>query len=162
MMIDFDQLYRERYLIQVKVICRWVRGDVELAEDIVQEAYSRAIMYEKSYKPTLSSVNVWFNFIMFNVLREFKNKDKPSISYEEEKHMSIEKITEYADIFNKECSKLQNDKHVHVLVLYYIVGYSSKEISNILEGMSQTNVTTIVGRFKETLSEIYQNEEETK
>ena len=46
---------------------------------------------------------------------------------------------------------VESEKHRRVLELFFILGYSSKEISEIEERVSISNVTTIVGRFKEKL-----------
>lgn len=150
-MINFDEFYRVNHERQIKTIQRYLKSEYEQAEDVVQEAYSRAIKYRNSYNEDLSAINTWFNTILFNVLKEVQNKEVLNEPYEEERHS--EELWEQTthEVFEKELALLKNKKHKHILELFYLVGYSSREIAQVVPNVTQTNVTTIANRFKQRL-----------
>lgn len=150
-MINFKEFYDERYKVQVKTIRRHLKQDFEQAEDVVQEAYSRAIKYQASYNPKLSSINTWFNSIMFNILRELKNKTQYSESYNEETMSDLWAEERTHEAFEKELNLLKNEKHRHIVELFYRLGYTTVEISQVVPNTTQTNTTTIVSRFRKSL-----------
>ena len=53
----------------------------------------------------------------------------------------------------KEIESVRNPRHKKVLFLFFMFGYSSSEIAEMGFDMSQSNVTTIVNRFKNLLKE---------
>ena len=118
---------------------------------MVQEAYCRALQYWPSYDPTRGPIKPWFNRILFNALkdiqREYNNRPK-----EEVEGLTLADVitsNQLPESVLERIEEVDNEKHQRVLYLFYILGYNSREISQIEEKMSQTNVTTIVTRFKE-------------
>lgn len=147
-MINFEELYRKQYKKQVGVIRRALKNHTLDPEDIVQEAYSRAIRYQASYKPKRASVETWFNYIMFNVLREYIHKEK-ELNLEDYIDDS-EALFLMMDTFYAHLREVPLEKHKSILMLSLILGYSSTEISQVL-GVSVTNVTTVINRFRKEL-----------
>ena len=155
------ELYMEVYREKVKIMTGVLKGDRFGAEDIVQEAFTRALKFEKSYDPNAGDIKAWFNSILFNALRDYKRTER-GYSVETTKDISVddvmpeEYVSKISDGHLKKMVEdtilnLPNDRHKKVLYLFFILGYTSSEIAQIEAGVSQTNVTTIVNRFKESL-----------
>ena len=157
-MIDFNAFYRENFTRQVKVINRHVH-DYDLSEDIVQDSYVKAIMYLPSYNPERSTAKTWFNMIMFNTMRSYKSVDKRvTMSVDEEGNLCesiqettpYEKIADNIDLVEKEIRVVKSEESRNIIRLYYLLGYHSDEIRDILE-IGQSKITSCCSRFKKRL-----------
>ena len=150
--MNIEQFYRDNSLKQTKMMSRILANDYAAAEDVVHEAYTRAIQYLDSYNPDRAKFSTWFNKILFNSLRdiqqEYKNRPTEDINLISTEDVHLPQTEEDLETY---IWGVKNDKHQQVLYLFFILGYDSKEISQIEEDMSQTNVTTIVNRFKQEL-----------
>lgn len=155
-MQNLDIFYRKNRDRHLKTINRIIYSSRETAEDIVQEAYLKAYKYKDTYDSNRSEFNTWFNKILFNTLRgyqkDFKNQPKMvdidvdlCVDEDEQdfKHTSSKSLEESID-------NIKNKKHKKFLILYYLLGYSAREIAET-EGTTVTNITTICNRFKKTL-----------
>lgn len=154
-----EQLYREVYLKKLKQMTRILRGDVITAEDVVQETFYRALKYCHVYDEDKSTPEVWLNSIMYNVLWDFKKEENPESSSNKNltkednvEYNKIQENPEFRALIVNKISLVKNEKHKKILRLFFLFGYSSKEISEMGIHITQTNVTTVVNRFKESLS----------
>ena len=158
-MINFESFFKEVSLKKVKMIARILNGDYETAEDVVQEAFARAIKFQYSYDEKRGPLDKWFNTILFNSLRDQQRQDRglPQENSElvPDEASLLFSLTVEKDKIPLWISRVKNEKHKRILTLFYIQGYSSKEISQIEKQTSQTNVTTVVQRFREELVRIY-------
>lgn len=154
--MNIETFYRKSFKRQIKQIRNSLKYNKHLAEDIVQEAYLKSIKYYPSFDENKSSINTWFNKILFNVLREYQ-KDHPFLLELSEDKLIDTSFLRLDFLVIDEIDKVENDKHKEILYLYFILGYNSLQISNILEDISQTNVTTISSRFQEKIREKYGN-----
>lgn len=150
---DFEELVTSKYNSDRKLLVKRVYNRVKdhhIAEDIVQEAFCRALKYKGSYDQSLPFDN-WFNYILRNAQSDIVRSnsvvpitpciDEFSIDdFVDEDHMPRELLV-------NEISKVLNGDHREVLCLFVLGGYTSKEISEIRPNMSQTNVTTIFNRW---------------
>ena len=160
-MEELEKLYREIRFSRVKILTRILGGDQALAEDVIQEAFTRAIVYYKSFDKNRGELNTWFNSIMFNTLRDIQrsNKGWHSSNVEEisAKDVLNDKTLSCVDNLNDfvvgSIFDVENEKHQRILYLFFVLGYTSREIGEIEGGVSQSNVTTVVNRFKESLKE---------
>jgi RNA polymerase sigma factor (sigma-70 family) len=157
-----EQYFRDSYTRKLKLITRILRGDHATAEDVVQEAFARALKFMKSYDKKRGTLDKWFNSIMFNAMHNIQNDHKgvvhvstdslsPQDVLEEEQLAHTPELVNYIEKF---ISLQENPLHKRILTLFFIMGYTSKEISQIEKGITQTNVTTIVGRFRSKLRDI--------
>lgn len=152
------QLIEEHYLKQRRVLVKRMSfrcGDY--AEDVVQEAYARAIKYFSSYKPEYSFDN-WFGRILNNCLKEHKNAEKgyTALTFEEEEVDGVP-CNRFAESVVKEINELIDTKSVvsmDVLRYHFQQGYSAKEVSEISE-YSYANCHKIINRFRQELRELY-------
>lgn len=69
-------LYRTVYKAKVKVMSRILGGDVTLAEDVVQEAFTRAVKYILLFDEEKGLMETWFNAILFNALRDIQKQER--------------------------------------------------------------------------------------
>ena len=155
---NIEGFYRENYSRLVSQMSRKMAGNKTAAEDVVQEAFMRATKAIHSYDPDRGKFSSWFNVILYNVLRDAQSeyKHSPEESVEELSVSSVLDGAEYAtEDFSKEIRhkiyNAKNQKHKDILELFFVYGYTSKEIPYLLEDVSQSNVTTVVKRFKDRL-----------
>lgn len=155
-MQNLDIYFRKNHDRHLKTINKILYSSRETAEDIVQEAYLKAYKYMDTYDPERSEFNTWFNKILFNTLRDyqrdFKNApemvdldvnmciDDNKYDFNLDTHKSLEESID----------RIKNKRHRKFLILYYILGYSAREIAET-EDTTVTNITTICSRFKQTL-----------
>lgn len=152
-MKQLEQQYIQTKDRQVKTMSRIMGGDFAAGEDVVQEAYTRAIQYFPTYDPSRGPMLPWFNRIMFNALRDVQReyKNRPTETCEELTVDDIITSSDSSETILDRIDQVKNDKHQQVLYLFYVLGYNSREISQIEEEVTQTNVNVIVKRFKDSL-----------
>lgn len=146
-----EAFYKENKENHVKIITKFLKFNKHLAEDIVQESYMKAFQYWSSYNETKGSVQTWFNKILFNTLRSYQRKNIATLSLKDN-HANPEQYLAQIVFLNEEISLIKNKKHRQILELFYIAGYSSREISSFVK-ISRSNITTICSRFRKTVKE---------
>ena len=123
----------------------------DVAEEIVQEAFVKAIEKFSQYDPKKGKLRGWFTKILFsclwNYMRERRKHphmididdatEKDMLSYEE-----MPELRSYLD------SSVLNTKHRQVLIAYVVLGNTPKEIADVL-GVTQDNVRKILQRFRD-------------
>lgn len=127
-------------------------GSPENAEDIVQEAFTRALQYAKSFDKDKACIRSWFSGILNNALRDFKRDERlygMCEEFEEEEHDGLEMDLLHHDIQRKirEDMKMQNELHACVVDLYFNKQYKLSDIVKVTDE-SFHNVHKIVVRFK--------------
>lgn len=152
--MNIEEFYKQNYNRHVRTISRILHYNRDLAEDVVQEAYTKAIQYEDTYDEGRGSINTWFNRILFNTLRDTQNSFVNTVALHEGIEGNEQGI-EYLVFIDNELKFVRNSKHKRILELFYLSGYSSGEIAKLVDGISQTNVTTICKRFKDGVKEKY-------
>lgn len=157
--MNIEEYYNFSYKKKVSTVSRILENNFAAAEDIVQEAFARALAFYPSYDPNRGSIDKWFNSIMFNALKDYQKSEK-GIVYTDPDDLSALDVLDVKQATNgKKLNSLlesaimhiKNETHRRVLQLFYLMGYSSKEISQIEHRVSQTNVTTLVMRFRDSL-----------
>lgn len=155
-MHEVEKLYIKTKKAKEKLMSRILRGDYSAAEDVVQEAFTRAWQFYPSFNPNIGTLDTWFNSILFNSLRDYQREMRG-----EPASQACEICPEDIITSNKldpvvlvaKIEQVTNHKHRRVLDLFFVMGYTSKEISQIEEGISVSNVTTIVNRFRKEICE---------
>ena len=67
-----EQFYKENYNILVKRIQARRMQECD-AEDVVQEAFVRALKYADSFNPDFHEIGAWFNTILNNSFKEYRH-----------------------------------------------------------------------------------------
>jgi RNA polymerase sigma factor (sigma-70 family) len=125
------------------------------AEDIVQEAFTRAITFHKSFDPNQQEIGAWFNTILNNALRTSKRTEKlmgMSVEYTDD----MDEEVEFSDWEENMIAKIKKDLaketeiRRQVLQLYLFSQYKPREITQVLD-VSNGYVRTLVKEFKKKM-----------
>ena len=150
MIKQLNELYERDYAKYVKVAVG--RGTkAQDAEDVVQEAFTRAITYAGGYDSSRPLVK-WFNTILNNAIRDKKSEIKMDGMVRNSKDDDL--FTDGEDDFKKRlCSSIEREmegrsqSHRSIIYLYFMNGYKPREICKIVEDNIQ-NIYKVLGRFK--------------
>lgn len=134
-------------------------GTPENAEDILQEAFVRALTYWDTFDPEHKELGAWFSTILKNSLRDFKRDEwlfGMGEEFDEElydpQEMPIAETELVRQIYEMVEEKIDSQREV--LLLYFDKHYGLKDIHNIT-GQKLESVRKIVHRFKKEVKEKY-------
>lgn len=132
------------------------------AEDVVQEAYYRALRYSHAFNPNEFDFQRWFSRILSNVRKDFIAEKFGRGTHVEIDESHDEFITEcqgtnpkLIELLYDEILEHDNENHREVLTLYFIFNYQQREVSQIVD-MKPGTVNQIITRFKSKMKETYQ------
>lgn len=151
-----EELYRNHYSTYVRLMSKILKGDEDTAEDIIQESFMKAFSSFDQYDPEKGRLRTWFNKIMYSTLIDYKRKNKEIETKTPDNVAFCEVVYDLPlsqregldGLIDRQIDKVRNKKHRKVLHLFFVKGYNSKEIA-IHMSISQSNVTTIVTRFRQ-------------
>lgn len=132
-------------------------GAPESADDIIQEAYYRALKYHQSCREG-EGVNKWFGRIISRCLIDFKNEEngQPKDEFIEEEAEGTA-CPHYPSHIMREVFELIDTKSLvqkEVLNMYFKNEYTAHDISQITE-YSYAQCHKIISRFREELRQLY-------
>jgi RNA polymerase sigma factor (sigma-70 family) len=147
--VTLEALYtshRKNFIFKIRP---YVQG-YDVAEELVQEAFTRALTKIDQYDKRKGPIKGWFTKILFSCvwshLRTLKKKppiydidlvlESDLLAYEEEPD-----LREYI-------KKTYNLKHRQVLLAYFVLGNTYQEIAS-MTGLTYDNVRKIIQRFRE-------------
>jgi RNA polymerase sigma factor (sigma-70 family) len=150
-----EQHYRDNYR-KLHKLMTFRSGTEWDAEDVLQEAYARAVKYISGWDGT--RFEAWFRTILNNALREHKNSEK-GFSYEtfEEEDMGGTPCSNYNERVISEIYDLIDTKSPHtkeVLLMFFQKGYTARDISRITS-YSYAASHQLIQRFRNELKEKY-------
>jgi len=126
-------------------------------EDVVQEAFYRALFYKDTYNPAMVDLEYWFLGIINNCLRDLLREKQQGSSMHDPLDDELLEYTEekqgFKEIVLKELEEKKQPTR-SVLYLHFVLDYQAKEIQRTLD-MGYKNVETILGRFRSYLREKY-------
>lgn len=134
----------------------------ELADDVTQEVFIKAIVYYHSYDPK-KPIKAWLYKIMLNVTRTMMGKQKNYIPLEELLEVRSENCIEnnmLIDERNKQILRAIDrlgDKIKQVLYMHYYLEMTLEEIAEILEipvGTCKSRLHTGLRRLRNRKAEI--------
>ena len=141
-----EQFYNDNFESLVKRVSSRVPNK-EDAEDVVHDAFERALKYFDSFDPSVLS----------NALKDFQNREKLSGMHVELKEWELEPAEDdraydeaHEEILNLIQEKDGNRKEI--LTLYFMYEYLPREISEVLD-VKVTTVRQYVWQFREELKE---------
>ncbi len=122
----------------------------EVAEDLVQDAFIRALANLSQYDEKKGSIKGWFTKILFSCLWNYKRQNKKQpITYD------IDSVDEEALLTYEEEPNLRqylqsvgNVKHRKALISYFMLGHTYHEAAAV-SSLDAENVRKIVSRFRE-------------
>ncbi|QVJ12717.1 hypothetical protein [Pseudomonas phage PSA11] len=130
-------------------------GTPENAEDIVQEAFARALKYWNSYDPERKELGAWFNSILNNALRDFKRDERrygmcEEFDEEEVDGVVLSQTESGLRKFIDRAIAERPSNVADVLHLYFILGYKPREIVEVTDA-DAAFVSRMVYNFREEL-----------
>lgn len=147
--MTLTELYVKNKVRYVRKIYPYLHNQ-EACEDVVQEAFVKALDKFHTFDCKKSGLATWFNKVLFSVLWNYKRSLKqipPAIDILDvldAEDFAYYEDTELSDIL----SSVKNKGHQKVLVAHFILGYDYKEVASHLS-LTQDNVRKIVQRFRE-------------
>ncbi len=154
-----EKHYKENYDNCIRIVKRRA-GSMEGAEDVVQEAYTRALHFASSFNPTINSFDTWFSRILLNSLRDYQRSERMVGMSVEIDDRDIEPIHDYTDskIGMEELSKFIDTEpgslKYEIVRLYFSLDYTPRDIAKLLDADRNT-VRRYVWEFRTKLKEIY-------
>jgi RNA polymerase sigma-70 factor (ECF subfamily) len=145
--------------------CKRVQGRVGgtvNAEDVVQEAFSRALRYKESYRDG-TSIGGWFNRILINAVSDFNRIERLnglSDGHEEEEGTDLMDNLQFrTQLVGKVLGHLDeyDDETREVIEAYYVYGWLPREIAEF-SALTPGNIRVIIHRFKEAMRQRYGQE----
>jgi RNA polymerase sigma factor (sigma-70 family) len=122
------------------------------AEDAVQEAYCRALMYFDAFTPG-EDFDLWFMAIWENAGHKIMNEIEETNSDElAELVVAIPPAAEHVYELSLIQHKLKDEmpEHRQAIINHLILGYTAEETGRML-GMPENTVFSVVHRFREKL-----------
>lgn len=131
-------------------------GSPENGEDVIQEAYTRALKYWRSFNG--DNFDNWFSTILNNTLREFKNTEKGYATAEfHEDEVEGSPCTIYPSRIMAQIYEMidgRSEVQREVLMLFFYQEYSAMDISHITP-YTYSQIHQIIQRFRNELKELY-------
>lgn len=159
---QIEQFYKENYNVLVKRLNRRA-GGVENAEDVLQEAFVRALKYKDSFNPERQEIGAWFNTIMNNALVVHQREQMQggaTIPYDEHEHEETYECTsEKKQLLSEIIERIEakDERHRNILHLYFIRGYKLKEIHDVMGG-GYKGIQMLVHRFRLDMTEEFSDD----
>lgn len=153
-----EEFYKERREDLLRRLA-YGAGSPEAAEDVLQEAFVRALTYWDTFDPQHKELGAWFNTIMKNALKDFNREEwlfGMGEEFDEEQYdpqeMPVNETELVKKIYEMVDGKIED--HQEILLLYFEKHYSPKDIANITNYKVKT-IKQVVWRFKTEVIERY-------
>lgn len=148
-MTKIESHYKENYKRLVKFYTLVFKNEQD-AEDVVQEAYARALKYFPSFDASLV-FEAWFSTIVRNAFLNHLH-NKRGHQHEELDEFVLEGSLNYMDIgvlWEQIIDSIGKEKleHQEVLMYHFEKGYSCTEISHFSD-LTHRNIRKIVSDFR--------------
>lgn len=148
------QHYLKNYSKLLKrTINRVPNNSKALAEEVVQEAYARALKYFRTFNPKTNDFDVWLQSILRNATNDCRTIEQEH-GCTVELHDNIEELVPPRRIDYVVVEKHINDavlKDRQTLTMFFIHGYKSADISEFLS-INHNTVRQIILRFKQKVN----------
>jgi len=133
-------------------------GTLEDAEDIVQEAFARALKYGP--KTQIGDIHRWFSLIVTNALRDHM-RASTGLSYDDDEVIAEESVDckGFPDRILYEIREIIGTKaesQQEILILHIFEEYSAKDVSEITP-YSYAQVHKTISRFREEIRTLYKD-----
>lgn len=133
-------------------------GGIHNAEDVMQEAYARALNYLDSFDPMVKGFGAWFNSVINNSLRDFKSTERirgMARSLDKEENLAdIAQDQEIIDKLMQEVESIPNEKSREILKMFVFLGYSAKEVARVVD-TNMSNIRRTINEFYKYAREVY-------
>lgn len=160
-MVNRDELISKHYVLNYERLVKRTTYRVPnkssaLAEECVQEAYSRAIKYFRAFDENRDGFEKWFEGILRNAINDCRSEEKDrGVGKELEDGDGVELLPKRREKMAGIIllRNMKEDKNKRVLSLFLLFGFKTKEIAEYT-GLSHTNVRQIIHRWRNNMYEV--------
>lgn len=151
-----EEHYRRNFKGLVKYMTKRVpHNSTHLAEEVVHEAYARALKHWKAYNPEIGKFSSWFNNILNNSLnRCLSDEAGMFLSFDDDDQDLEPFVIDYDPdipqdivIRIKKSIDEQPVERSEVLRMFFLLGMKTREIEECVE-LSHNNIRKIIQRFR--------------
>lgn len=152
-----EKHFKFNYNTIVKRVKWRTNGNEADAEDVVMEAYVRALRYKDSFEMG-NPFNYWFGRIVSNALKDWKREQFNSTltdEFEEDKSVPSKDTSMHDALIQKialEIDALEEEEHKEVLRLSLMYGFKLRQVVQITN-LKYKTIDQIIQRFKARLKE---------
>ncbi len=154
------EFFIKEHIILVKRIRARGMQDAD-AEDVVQEAFYRAIKYKDTYNPKHQPIGAWFNTIMNNAFKDYRHANfTGEYSFREDDSEEVY-ISADSDMISKrmveEVKKdmyCKSDQESSILNTVLVLGYSYKACCQVYD-VPFSRVQFVLQEFRKEMREKY-------
>jgi RNA polymerase sigma-70 factor, ECF subfamily len=146
---EIEALYRERYLGFRRALAS-VTGSYELAEDVVQEAFARALAHRRAFRGD-SPLGAWVWRIALRVALDGRRRAR-SVPAPVEELLDLELVEPAHDPELSEALRAMPPRRRLIFFLRYFVGFSYREIADVC-GISEGTVAAAVARGRASVAD---------
>lgn len=156
---ELEQFYKQNFNMLCKTVAGRI-GGMYNAEDVVQEAFARALTYQETFDVDKSELATWFSRILHRAMYDFKRQElrqgMARDSQDEEEPVYIYPVKENLTMqeIKWDIQKIKNPDHREVIWLTYVKHYRPREISEVMD-ITASNINLILNRFKREVVEKY-------
>ena len=155
-----NELIENHYLQNYDKLCRRVvrrvlNNSPTIAQEVVQEAYTRALYYYRAFDPKINDFDAWFNGILRNAVNDSRRDEKDhGATYELYDNIEDMHPPNNLDVafFMRKVEDVDSKRDQHILWLFYIVGYKSRDIGKYLT-LNHNTVRQVIFQFRNKLNE---------
>jgi len=151
-----EKYYKNNYERLVKSYTRRC-GTPHDAEDVVQEAFTRALTYIDKYDSREPIAN-WITRIVYNSFCDWKKEQRSgqyNVTYNDENYDPIDGTQERKILVDKVkqfITDKYDDRTKEAINLFYFCNYKAREIGDLI-GMSTQSVTNRLDTFRKDMRE---------
>lgn len=152
-----ESLFKDKYQTYVKRMS-FRAGSTHGGEDIVMEAFARALKYQDSFNR--DNIEAWFNTIMVNALRDYiKDQRMNGMStefLEEHEAVCFDKVEDQNLVarLEMEIASYQEPSQT-ILRLMFLNGYKAHEVIQVVPHTNANAVRVMNHRFRKAMWEKY-------
>lgn len=151
-----EDYYRNNYDRLVKTVVRRLDNNYDIAEEAVQEAFTKALTFLDAFNPSRHEFGAWFNTILNNCVRDAHQSERNrgmsldevgcNIPDKSEDRCQVLNVTK-AEILEK-IGTMNEGAAKKVVTLHYIKGQQPRHICQILDLPSNGYVRFIIATWR--------------
>lgn len=152
-------LIEKHYRLNCLTLVKRLTGMIgrENAEDVVQEAYCRALQYYTSLSAANGNFNQWFSGILQNAVNKNIRDEKSHGMFRDQELDRVSADVAYNRKFLEEIEEEINSKPMHIAFIlncYFFHQYSPADICEIVPE-SNVAIRQIIWRFRQDMKRKY-------
>lgn len=157
-----EEHYRANFNIYVKKIRNRTQDwSLALPQEIVQEAYARALRYYRTFNKDVQTFDAWFNAILNNTLRKAQKEERQKgVNHEidQDRTPEDEIVPSGYDVMGH-IYEMPQGRVKSIITMYYLQGFKTKDIAEYLN-VGHSNVRKIIMQWCRGIEQTYVNDVE--